>query len=80
MNTRLIAGNPLEPQHYNVTGNSERELVEKFEDWAISSQAPVKVKVQRLGESRRGKFPEMPGPLKGEDIVYSSWKHEAAER
>ena len=79
MDTRLIAGNPLEPLPYNVTGNGERESVEKKEDWAISSQAPEKVKVQRLGESRRGKFPEMPGPLnRGEDIVYSLGKLKAA--
>jgi hypothetical protein len=44
--------------------------VKKIQHWAISSQAPQKVKVQRLGESRtyqvvgKCKAPEM-----GEDIV-----------
>lgn len=79
MNTGLIAGNPLEPLPYNVIGNNERELVKKKVDWEISNQAPKKVKAQRLGESRRGKFPEMPCPLnRGEDIVYSLMKIKAA--
>lgn len=80
MNTRLIAGTPLEILPYNVTGNGERESVEKSRDWEISSQASEMTKVQRLGESRREEFPEMPGPsIEGEDIVYSSQKREAAE-
>lgn len=45
-------------------------MVEKTVDWAISSRAPEMAKVQRLGESRRGKPLEVPNPLKeGEEIV-----------
>jgi hypothetical protein len=56
-------------------------MVEKTEDWEISSRAPEMVKVQRLGESRRAKWPEVPGPsAEGEDIVCSAVKVAAARR
>ena len=64
-----------------MTGNSERELVKKKVDWEISNQAPEKEKVQRLGESRRAKRPEVPGPsTEGEDIVCSAVKVAAARK
>lgn len=56
-------------------------MVEKTEDWEISSRAPEMVKVQRLGESRRAKRPEVPGPSnEGEEIVCSAVKAAAARK
>ena len=55
-------------------------MVEKTEDWAISSRAPEMVKVQRPAERRRAKWPEVPGPLtRGEDIVQPVAKAAAAK-
>ena len=48
----------------------------------LGNQQPstVEVKVQRLGASRRAKWPEVPGPLtRGEDIVQPVAKAAAAK-
>ena len=56
-------------------------MVEKTEDWAISSRAPEMVKVQRPAERRRAKWPEVPSPSQeGEDMVCSAQKYAAARK
>ena len=56
-------------------------MVEKTQDWAISSRAPEMVKVQRPAERRRAKWPEVPSPSQeGEDMVCSAQKYAAARK